>query len=707
MKNRVLIEWLVIAMNFLLVNPFDIYAQKPIPSQIQTYKTPSETAMLQEKHLYVFNGSTSVGLTPDHFGFHRIVAPPYFAFPFKADLQMFAQEVKVNRFDWYPSECVFEGVKIKGVETTMQVVPIKSKRGVLIKLTLNNLNQEEIIVPLGWTFSGSPGKSLNWEFSAETRSLLTKPLKAPTSIKTDGNSLSLVKLETRLIASLFGTEVKADYNSIGGDIKLQSGETRTLSLLVLIDAKDKLRISDSKNYTSKEESLIDETRTYWTTLIDSVGGRLPKLTGGTPELQAFYKTGLMSFLSTRFEVPEFLFNPFYATSGVDGGAANCYLWDLSYNSFITAILDGAVMRNQILQFFKVNIDECFAFDPIYGKAQGPRYSYNYYSMARGMYNYLAITGDTSILDEIIDGKIALKCLYEACLGFENMEEEAGLIDYGDNHNLLELKKTQNYTHVTPSPNGERVLTYQYLTEIYKFMGQKTPHDLINRDEVLKEKFIQKLWNPEMLWLNTLDENGNPRIAYSIQIFDVIRTGMLTREQEHGILTHLKEGEFLSEWGVHSLAVTDPGYDPGDVDWGGPGAYTGDPAELVTDLCQAGYAERGVDLLERILWWGELPYLPQAMRANEKGYSEGERANLIAGAVSCQAVINGLFGVSFELNRIKIKPINHAMMKGLSLTGVSARGHTFDIEINESTFTVTETGNEITKPLGEEVIFNLN
>ncbi len=697
---------MVILLNFLIVNSFDTYAQKSIPSQIRTFKTPSETALLQEKHLYVFNGSTSVGLSPDYLGFHRIVAPPYFAFPFKADLQIFGQEVKVNRFDWYPSECVFEGVKIKGVETTMQLVPIKSKRGVLIKLTLNNLNQEEIIIPLGWTFSGSPGKSLNWEWSAETRSLLTKPREAASSIKTAGNSLSILRLETRLTASLFGADVKAENNSIGGEIKLQTGESKTLSLLVLIDAKDKLSISDAHDYATKLENLIEETRTYWTKLIDSTGGRLPQLKGGTPELQAFYNTGLMSFFSTRFEIPEFLFNPYYATSGIDGGAANCYLWDLSYASFITALLDGTVMRNQILRFFEVNIDECYAFDPIYGKAQGPRYSYNYYNMARLMYNYLAITGDTSILDEIIDGKTALTCLYEACLGFENMEEEVELIDYGSNHNLLELKKTENYTHVTPSPNGERVLTYRYLTEIYKLMGQKTPHDLIKRGEVLKEKFIQKLWNPEMLWINTLDEHGNPRISYSIQIFDIIRTGMLTREQELGILTHLKEGEFLSEWGIHSLAVTDPGYDTRDVDWGGPGAYTGDPAELVTDLCQAGYTDQGVDLLERILWWGELPYLPQAVRANEKGYREDGRANVIAAAVSCQAVISGLFGVSFELNRIKIKPINHAMMKGLSLTGIKARGRTFDIEINENSFTVSEAGNIITKPLGAEVIFNL-
>jgi len=198
-------------------------AENSIPSQIRMFKTPSETVMLQEKHLYVFNGNTSVGLTPDHLGFHRIVAPPYFAFPFKADLQLFGQEVKVNRFDWYPSECIFDGEKIKGIETTMQLVPIKSKRGVLVNITLHNLNKEEITVPLAWNFSGYPGKSLNWEFAPVVRSMLTTPLEAPTSIETYGNTLAMLRLETLLTASLFGAEVKAENNTIGGDIKLEKG----------------------------------------------------------------------------------------------------------------------------------------------------------------------------------------------------------------------------------------------------------------------------------------------------------------------------------------------------------------------------------------------------------------------------------------------------------------------------------------------------
>jgi hypothetical protein len=179
--------------------------------------------------------------------------------------------------------------------------------------------------------------------------------------------------------------------------------------------------------------------------------------------------------------------------------------------------------------------------------------------------------------------------------------------------------------------------------------------------------------------------------------------MLSQEQEKGVLSHLNEKEFLSPWGVHSLAKTDPGYDPKDVDWGGPGAYTGDPTELVVDLCQAGYAEQGVDVLKRILWWGELPYLPQAMRANAKGYREDGRANVIAGGSTVHVVINGLFGVVPGLDKITIKPINHPMMEGLSLKGIKIRDHRFDIAVKDGTFAVTSDGKTVTKSLGENIV----
>jgi hypothetical protein len=48
-KNRVLTACLVMVMSFLMINSLDTHAQKPIPSQIRTFKTPSETVMLKQE----------------------------------------------------------------------------------------------------------------------------------------------------------------------------------------------------------------------------------------------------------------------------------------------------------------------------------------------------------------------------------------------------------------------------------------------------------------------------------------------------------------------------------------------------------------------------------------------------------------------------------------------------------------------------------
>jgi hypothetical protein len=666
-----------------------------IPPEIAAYGKPSDQVIYRKEHLYVFNGTTSVGLDPKQFGVHRLVAPPYIANPFSAEVQLFGQKVAVRDYQWYPSQARFAGEPINGIEPRLEVVPLKSDRGALVTLMLRNTTSAPLTVPVDWSLKGGAGRVPNWQWGVSRSPAGTARI--------EDNALVVETQTARLVGVVSGTTAKAETNSFFAEMTVAPGKTGEHSLILVFGDKKQATVAKTKAVAAAPDRLIAETQAYWTRLLAMADGRLPTLAGASPELQAFYRAGVISFLSTRYEVPEFVFNPYYAEGGIDGGAANSYLWGIYYAANVSLMLDPEALRKMITQFLKLDINRCYAFDPMKGKRQGPLYSYNYFSLAGSVYTYLALTGDFGLMKDEIDGKSGLARLYDACLGLENLSNPPTLLDYGGNHNLLELRKTENYTHVTPSPNGERILTYRLLTEIYQAMGRKTPHDLIRRGEELKKLFVQQLWNEEKQWLNTLDEKGNPRIAYSIQIFDVLRTGMLSKPQEKGILSHLNEKEFLSQWGVHSLATTDPGYDPGDVDWGGPGAYTGDPTELVVDLCQAGYAEQGMDVLKRILWWGELPYLPQAMRANTKGYREDGRANIIAGGSTVHVVINGLFGVVPDLDKITIKPINHPMMEGLSLKGIQIRDHRFDVAVKDGKFTVTSDGKTMTKALGESVV----
>jgi hypothetical protein len=672
---------------------------KGVPPEIAAYGKPSSQIIYLKKHLYVFNGMTSVGLDPMQFGVHRLVAPPYIANPFSADVVLFGKNVAVRDYQWYPSQCLFAGEAIRGIEPRLQVVPLKSHRGALVTLTLRNTTSDPLAVPVSWRINGGAGKVSNWNFGVPGSS------KVITSI--EANSIVLDTKNARLVGVVSGFTSEAETNSLSAEITIAPGKESEHSLVLVFGDNNTVTVAKTKALAADPASLIAETHAYWARQIATADKRLPVLTGASPELQSFYRVGVMSYYSAHLEIPELLFNPIYVTSGVDGGGANCYLWDASYTAFAGVMLAPEITRNLITQFLKLDINKCYAFDPLHGSPQGPRYSYNYYNLARLVYTYLAVSGDLEFLNENIKGKPVITRLYEACLGLEDLSKPPALIDYGTNHNLLELRKTQNYTHVTPSPNAERILTYRYLTEIYQAAGQKTPHDLIQRGEELKKLFLHKLWNEDKQWLNTLDEKGNPRIALSIQIFDVLRTGMLSEKQERGILSHLNDKEFLSEWGVHSLAKTDPGYDERDVDWGGPGAFTGDPTELIVDLCQAGYPEEAMRVLKSILWWGEMPYLPQAMRSDRKDYRQDGRANNVSGASTIHVVINGLFGVVAELDKITIKPVNQPMMDGLSLSGIQIRDRRFDVAVKNGKFTVTSDGKTMIRNLGEKVVLPHN
>jgi hypothetical protein len=436
---------------------------------------------------------------------------------------------------------------------------------------------------------------------------------------------------------------------------------------------------------------------------------LPRLVTDKKDLQRFYRRGLLTFLTTQWDLPESVFKPWFSESGIDGGAVCNYLWGDAYISKFMPLADPNSVRALLITSMKADYSSHYAINFANGEGLGVGYSYDYYSMAILAYDYIVITGDTSLLNETIRGKPFIDALYEYVFEKEDMTKPPVLIDYGLNENLLELHRTQAYQHYTPSPNLERIGSYQMVDELFQLAGRKSPVNLSRRADGLRKVIMKQLWNEKLQWFHSLDVNQKPQLCYSIQIFDMLRQNVLSAKQSRGLVGHLNEKEFLSDYGVHSMSKLDPGYDAADIDWGGPGVYAGDAPELVTDLLQAGFTKEGVDILQRILWWGEMPYIPQAVRADVRDYRHDGRANVIAALACPQSIIFGLFGIKIDSEQLTINPIKHPYIAGMKVENLNIRGHKIGITLTPDArhYTVDLNGKITHKKTGDSFRFNVN
>lgn len=650
-----------------------------ITEAISPFKVTSAQNLLLPGYLYCKSSGTSVEIRQTHFGIGNIISPPYFCFPFSGKFFLFHQPVAVSDFEWYPAGTILKGKEINGVRSVMSVTPLWKSRGILAEITLENRSEREINISAEWIAEGQIGQSENWEWYPP---FAMKSSPQDILVKTSRGALELRNAST--IAVIKSQELKVNpeiSNSLVGEITLKPGQEKSISLGVLIGADSETLIQDDDELIRNPAKIQSEAFARYNQMLNEVESKAPKFSG-SPQLEAFYQKGLLTFLTCRWDIPEFISSPWYAESGIDGGALNNYCWGIAYISRMMSIVDPSAVRKLLLAYATADLRKTYALNPADGKGMGVLYSYNYYSIARSTHDYINITGDLNILNEKIGQQTYLDYLYQFCLSKEDLKSDPELIDFGDNANLLELKKTSNYCHYTPSPNAERLLIYRYLSDFYNWLGMKTPDNLKQRAEKLKGVFQSRLWDSKHSWLFSLDQHQQPRTAYSIQIFDVLRTGALTKDQEKAVVSHINDMEFLSGFGVHSLAKTDEGYDASDVDWGGPGVYAGDAPELVEDLLNAGFTDQGIDVLNRILWWGQFPYYPQAIRADRIGYREDGRPNEIAGLATTQSIVFGLFGISVEKDFIAVNPINHSFVKGLSLNGLTIRNRKIDISVSK-------------------------
>jgi hypothetical protein len=380
---------------------------------------------------------------------------------------------------------------------------------------------------------------------------------------------------------------------------------------------------------------------------------------------------------------------------MDGGGFNCYLWDFGYAANMLSLMLGDEIKPLVKQFMKVDLGKYYSYTPA-GTGTGVSYSYSTFSFMNIIWDITRHVGPDK--DLINDARILIEDL-------ERKPQWNSLIDFGNQHNLLEMR-TDGWEHYVASPNAERVWCLRRLSDLNDLQrgtAEKSSMWRTKADQI-QSSIKEKLWDPGIGWFRCIYPDGHPEIVYSIQGFDPIQMGVCDEEMKSGLLTHLRTGEFIFDYGASSVSAADSmHFEFNDPDWGGSGAYTGDTPQLSMLLYGIERPDLGFDVLNRLFWMGEhLPYYPQEHYCERMAVPSHKRANTISGLLGSEVILYGIVGLDPRIDGSLW--INPQMPAGAEMTvrGYGWRGHTVDVDLKNDRCLVYFDGKEVYSGKNKEI-----
>jgi hypothetical protein len=436
----------------------------------------------------------------------------------------------------------------------------------------------------------------------------------------------------------------------------------------------------------------EQTTHRWETLAVQALAQVPVLTSDIPGLEQYYRRSLVSGLVCWWDDPTFVTNPFIATSGLDGGALCAYAWDTGgYAPNLLSLMLGDQVVDVIEAMLRAELTQHYAIAPD-GTGLGVAYAYSGWSL-------VALSRAASA-ERHLDSRLITR-LYDVLSDLDQQfppDDQTGVLrDYGDQHNLLEMRGA-GWEHVVASPNAERAWSLDTLAELSEATGAALPVDTLRESaDRIRSEVIRQLWDDQAGWFRSRYPDGHTELAYSIQAFDVLRSGACPPEVATALIKQIRPGSFLGDYGVSSVSAEDDRhYETGDIDWSGAGAYTGEAPQLALTLWERGESELAWDVLRRVLWMGDhYPYFPQDHYCDKPGApASGRRANVIAGLTGAEAVLYGLAGVRPQPDGSLLIQPQPLLAGTVELRGLVFRGRTIDIVISPDHHQVTVDGHAL-------------
>ncbi len=657
-----------------------------------------ERNILQTSRLGICADISSV-VTPDESvsSMNNFQGCPVTNTAFKSEVWINGERIRAKEWHWVPNGILRRGTcEIWSAETLTMVAA--GKRAIVQKFSVTNNSLEDMTVPLqvqfqghvryepdDWTFcQPQPGNIREVSYKATPNTLIAESGDYAYVIT------SSVDLELFELARLWETEV-----TIG------AGETLEFFLSFHM-GKTENAITTAKSFIGNYDSVIEDAFAWLTKRTDEILANIPKFSSDNKELDALYYRSLVSYILCRWDGDDLFIPRFYSTGSVIGSCMTSYLWDYCGGLMLHPLVDPEANKDNIKAYLNIDLTKSYSLKPVTGAPDGPWYQVNQEKIILMVYYHILHTGEIDFLHEEVNGKTVLDWMIYQAYVCDDVNKPMELYDYGvGGKEHLELRRGIPYCGIMPDLNARRYMNYKRVYELTCLAG-RPEEKLMERAELLKEK-LKELWDDEKKWYAFIYE-GKRDFRYTIQMYKFLNSPVLDEKERTGLLSHLNEEEFLSRFGMHSMAKHDISYDQDDIDNGGGGSCQHFVTEVCSQLYEIGESELATDIVNRILWWNRVPYLGDSCAANMVFNREDTPLQGDVHAIACaQMMAFWLLGVRVHFDgSIDIAPALHRPASKINAEDIKIRGKVFSIYVDGDEFTVHYDGKELTEKIGKKI-----
>lgn len=665
--------------------------------KLEDFAIQLEQITSEPSHVWVSSGySTANPKYPTVTGVNDFFSPPFAVrrFSLRANL-LIADSISVpdagsyGKGDvgllyaggvWYPHKIVrygtyhhLKGEHLVSLALTSELIPLMGEVGFMEKITIKNRSTESVdIKVLPEVSPGNPDFiPLNkWEFSP------------PESTKEAAQNIS---------SNVWANEaVKIGLYTKNESLTLAPGETEVVSMVIIAN-KNEISLPETVDTELLERKVV----VAWEQRLARYTQNIPVLHSEIEGLEDYYKRALISGLVCIWENSSYVLNPFFTTSGIDGGGMCTYLWDnAGYAPNTSTMMFGNHMAEMARQMVSIDLEKCYAYS-LDGTGIGVKYSFSpvaFTSLVSAIFKF--VSPDKELFD------------YNKRLVLDEEQRKGNnlLIDYGFQHNLLEMRGS-GWEHITVSPNADRSWCLRQLAEMGALVNEKQKN--MNNWKIQADDIIasirDNLWDNDKQWFSCLYPNGYKDYVYSIQVFDALRFGACTSDMEKVVISELRDNAYLGQYGVSSISKSDSvHYEVVDIDWSGGGAYTGDSPQVALTMYEKGYPEIGWNVLKRLFWMGKcFLYYPQEHYIDRPMSPAHKRANNAVGLCGIETILFGVLGIQPSYNGdLYMHP---QLCEGdIHISDFVFRNNHFDMEVSTTYLKIQRNGEVIYEGIPKRV-----